>query len=155
MLSSIYIHNVCDKCTFCKMYVKDIECLFAFCPFFYFKADIIKKVNLEPHDILLCFQNPSFSDKQMYIINLVIILAKFYIHKSKVIQKKPSYITFCNTDIKIHFETLSNMRSPNKKIMKTIPILKLFTFMNFPIVCMHNVSLIVLFLFYPPFYIIV
>ncbi len=30
-------------------------------------------------------QNPSFSDKQIYIINLLIILAKFYIHKSKVI----------------------------------------------------------------------
>ncbi len=56
-----------------------------FACFFDFKADIIKKVNLEPHDILLCFQNPSFSDKQMYIINLVIILGKFYIHKSRVI----------------------------------------------------------------------
>ncbi len=54
----------------------------------------------------------------MYIINLLINLAKFYIHKSKVIQKKPSYITFCNTDLKIYVETLSNMRSPNKKLIK-------------------------------------
>ncbi len=42
----------------------------------------------------------------MYIINLLIILATFYIHKSKVIQKKPSYITFCNTDLKIYIATV-------------------------------------------------
>ncbi len=36
----------------------------------------------------------------------VIILAKFYIHKSQIIQKKPSYIQFCNTNLKIYFETL-------------------------------------------------
>ncbi len=90
---------------------------------------INKALNLEPCDILLCFQNPYFSDKQIYIINLLIILAKFYIHKSKVIQKKPSYITFCNTDLKIYFETLFNMRSQNKKHIKTIKILKLFKFM--------------------------
>ncbi len=130
---SRYIHSVCDKCTFCKMYIEDIEDLFLFCPFsisFWvdFKVDITKvnkALNLEPHDIWLCFQNPSFSGKQMYIINLLIILATFYIHKSKVIQKKPSYITFCNTDLKIYVETLSNIRSPNKPI-KTIQILKLF-----------------------------
>ncbi len=48
---------VCDKCTFCKIYVEDIEHLFVFCPFsvsFWvdFKADITTKVNkalnLEP-----------------------------------------------------------------------------------------------------------
>ncbi len=62
---SRYIHSVCDKCTFCKIYVEDIEHLFFFCPFsisFWvdFKVDITKKVNkalnLDPHHILLCFQ---------------------------------------------------------------------------------------------------
>ncbi len=127
---SRYIHSVCDKCTFCKIYVGDIEHLFFFSISFWvdFKVGITKvnkALHLEPHDILLCFQNPSFSDTQIYIINLLIVLAKLYIHKSKVIQKKPSYITFCNTDLKIYIETLSNMRSPNKKFIKTIQILKL------------------------------
>ncbi len=40
----------------------------------YFKTDMTKKLNkalnLEPCDILLCSQNPYFSDKQIYIINL-------------------------------------------------------------------------------------
>ncbi len=84
-----YIHSVCDKCTFCKIYAEDFES-FSISFWVNFKVDKTKQVNkalnLEPHDILLCFQNAYFSDKQIYIINLLIISAKFYIHKSKLIQ---------------------------------------------------------------------
>lgn len=37
-----------------------------------------------------------------------------------MIQKKPSYITFHNIDHEIYFQTLSNKRSQNKELMKTI-----------------------------------
>ncbi len=112
-----YIHSVCYKCTFCKICVENIESISFWVNF---KVDKTKQVNkalnLEPHDILLCFQNPYLSDKQIYIINLLIILAKFYIHKSKLIQNH-HILNFVKKNMicilyKIYFETLSKMRSP-------------------------------------------
>jgi len=74
--------------------------------------------------IFICFQNPYFSKQLNYII---ILLAKFYIHKTKITQKKPSSITFYNFDLTVYTHRNSlNTRSQNKKLIRTIKNVKLF-----------------------------
>ena len=76
-------------------------------------------------DFKLCWQNVLFgfeanSNKkrhETFLINLIIILAKFHIHKSKFSHSKPSFILF-EIEAKQYIQTIRN--SKNKKATKTI-----------------------------------
>jgi len=73
-------------------------------PFISFWTDFKYRPD-KTNDILLCFQNPYFSEKQNDVIHFLIILTTFYFHKTKRTQKKALNITFYNTDLTIYFET--------------------------------------------------
>ena len=69
-----------------------------------------KNILLKEHDMLLIFNNPNFSSEQ-YMINLLVILAKFYIHTMSFFKKWPSFITFKKTDLNIYLQTLSHLKT--------------------------------------------
>jgi len=59
--------------------------------------------------------------KQLYPINLIIIIAKFHIYKAKYSQSKPLFLIFDN-EAKQYINSISD--SKNKKASKTIELSK-------------------------------
>jgi len=45
-------------------------------------------------DVVLCFYRSHSKEKTYFIINLLIILAKFHVHKCKFSAKKPNFVLF-------------------------------------------------------------
>jgi len=66
--------------------------------------------------------DPAKSD-QYYIINLIILLAKYRIHKCKFSSQKPSFLIFVK-ELKQYFMTIQH--SQNKKAVKTTDLCLLF-----------------------------
>ena len=64
---------------------------------------------------------------EVYIINLIIILAKFHIHKSKFSHSKPSLIVF-EIEAKQYIKSISD--SKNKKAEKTVSLCSLFNVLS-------------------------
>ena len=105
---SSFIPNVDEKCSSCNNNVESLENVFVQCIYatmFWtdFQVDLktyLKKdITLKEHDFLLIFNNPHFSSNEQFVINLLIILAKFFIQ----------------TDLNIYFQTLLNLTTCNKK----------------------------------------
>ncbi len=58
-----------------------------------------------------------------FLCNLIILLAKYFIHKCKVMQITPNF-SFFQEDIKMYIKSLST--SYNKKTIKTLNVCSLF-----------------------------
>ncbi len=58
-----------------------------------------------------------------FLCNLIILLAKYFIHKCKVMKVTPNFSYF-QEDIKIYIKSLST--SYNKKAIKTLNVCSLF-----------------------------
>ncbi|OON94404.1 MAG: hypothetical protein ATN33_00310 [Epulopiscium sp. Nele67-Bin001] len=121
-------------------------CVFIFCCDF--QVDLHKhfgkNISLKECDVLLIFKNPNFSKNEQYIINLLIILAKFYIHKIKYLKKLPSYSTFKKSDLDIYFKTISNLKILTKKTTLTTWVNSCLHF--FVCVCSNLCMFFILFL---------
>ncbi len=72
-------------------------------------------------------ENKSEKSKELYIINLPIILAKFHTHKSKFSNSKPRFIMFEN-DTKQYSKTIFDTK--NKKAEETINLCSHFNVFN-------------------------
>lgn len=61
-------------------------------------------------EIIFFIMAKSYRRVIFFILNLIILLGKFYINKYKWSQRKPN-ITHFNTDMKIYFENLQGLSS--------------------------------------------
>ncbi len=131
-----YIPAINDKCSFCNNMVETWEHLYFYCvhvSIFWcdFQLDLHKHfgktISLKECDVLLIFKNPNSSTDEQCRINLLIILAKFYIHSMKYFKKLPSYSTFEKSDLDIYFQTIPNLKWLNKKPSKLLTYANLST----------------------------
>lgn len=98
------------------MYVKffwvDIKCLF--------NTLSGIKINIEKIDVIY-YDKKDIDKSHIFMLNLIILLGKFYIHKCKWFESIPN-ITHFMADIKIYFETLQGLSS--RKTIRTMDIYK-------------------------------
>lgn len=130
--------DISDACVFCKGATESIEHLFFHCVFscsFWIdlfldlKRRLGKEIPLKSQYILYIFDDPLFDHKEKFIVNLIIMLGKYYIHKMKFVKKLPSSQSFIHSDLNNYIHTLANFRqTKNKKWHKAVDMLKLFNF---------------------------
>ena len=95
-------------CTHSKTFWKD------FCSFI--MKELYKDFTLKWENIVFCFFRKQSKEDMFFIINLLIVQAKFYIHKCKYIKQKPAFKHFY-CDMLSYIKLISG--SLNKKAMKT------------------------------------
>lgn len=120
--------EVDEKCTFCSDEPETILHLFCICStssviwrdmekFIYSKTK--QHITIRPIDIISKF---SHSDKAIsFILNLMILIGKFHIHKCKYSRSLPNFNVFMN-EFKIYIDTLKLMS--NKKSERTLSYLQ-------------------------------
>jgi len=75
-------------------------------------------------DVLFGFFNIEKAKfNEYYIINLLLFLAKFHIHRSKFTQQNPLFIVF-SREVQQYIQSISS--SKNLKALKTINLFELF-----------------------------
>ena len=98
--------DICVNCSFCEVSPETMVHLFWQCSYSNkFWKDVSRYIidNIYS-DFALCWENvllgfvnhKSNKHKEFFVINLIIILAKFHIHKSKFSHKKPLFLIFEN-----------------------------------------------------------
>ncbi len=119
-------HNVDLNCTFCEQEEESICHLFLKCRFTYLfwtkLEDLFEiltgiKINLKIKDIILTYHGKKLKDKELFLLNLFLLLGKYYIHKCKWIPKKPYFHEF-KIETKYYMQLLQYME--NKKAIKTL-----------------------------------
>ena len=112
-----FFPTVCNICTFCGCEGETIEHVFVDCPLvasFWFHLQrfisqkIKKNISLRKFEILLTVTEPNLSANEKYVINLIIILAKYYLHKMIWQSSKPSFYNFKITDLKKYWNSIEN-----------------------------------------------
>ena len=117
------------SCAFCDAESESLEHLFWKCAYSHeLWKDIIRFIssNILP-DFELKLENVLFGVvhfeakyvKEYYLINLIILIAKFYIHKCKFSIMKPRFIVFLK-EIELYIKTIS--LSTNRKALKTVTL---------------------------------
>ncbi len=119
-------------CTFCNLHPENLEHLFWACnhtALFWRSVcnNIFKHIlpdfsfsSLSFGNVLFGFISyPSSKYNHFYIINLILLLAKFHIHKLKFNNQRPSFTVFLN-EAKQYIQNITNSRNP--KAMKTIDL---------------------------------
>ncbi len=86
--------------------------------------NVLQGFSLLFKDVLFGFFNIQ-QDKinEYFIINLLLLLAKFHIHRSKVTHQNPLFIVF-KKEVQQYIQTISS--SKNLKALKTVNLLHLF-----------------------------
>lgn len=115
------------KCTFCNSDPESLIHLFWLCNF---SRDFWRKIcgfiiehiydafQLHLQDVLFGFTTYKKElEEEYFLCNLIIILAKFHIHKCKVMKIKPSF-TYFYKELEMYVNTVS--ASKNKKASKTV-----------------------------------
>ena len=125
--------DICTDCSVCEAHPETVLHLFWNCDHAdTFWKDMTRFIidNIDPdfclhwQNVLFGFQNNSSKKRnEDFIINLLIILAKFHIHKSKFSHSKPSFLSF-EIDAKQYILTICD--SKNKKAVKTMQLCTLF-----------------------------
>ena len=124
--------DVCINCSLCDMYPETMLHLFWNCAHTdrfwkdvcrYIVDNIDSEFCLYWQNVLFGLSNNNKKSKEVYIINLIIILAKFHIHKSKFSHSKPSFLVF-EIEAKQYIKTI--YYSKNKKAVKTVALCSAF-----------------------------
>ena len=119
-------------CSFCEDHPETVLHLFWHCPHTrtfwqnlsrFIIDHIYKDFALLWKDVIFCFYKQS-KENIFFIINLLILLAKFHIHKCKFSTKKPSCVLFLH-EVEHYFNLIS--ASNNKKAVKTVNIWSSFS----------------------------
>ena len=127
-----YKKDIDVSCSFCNNSLENLHHLFCSCHLscaFWqklctsFPQKIDFNFTLSYEDVLFgsFTYNPAKSD-QYYIINLIVLLAKYHIHKCKFSSQKPLFLVF----VKELKQYLTIQRSQNKKAVKTTDLCLLF-----------------------------
>uniref|UniRef100_A0A669DIK2 Reverse transcriptase domain-containing protein n=1 Tax=Oreochromis niloticus TaxID=8128 RepID=A0A669DIK2_ORENI len=131
-----YKKDIDVNCTFCNCVKEDISHLFWSCLYtnLFWQEFCVFVVSLIFSEFSLCYEKilfgffkyPMHRANEFYLINLLILLAKFHIHKSKFSNAKPSFKCFLN-ETKQYVKTIQH--SQNLKAVKTINLCSLFNIM--------------------------
>lgn len=125
-----YKNDLNDFCVFCGMIVESILHLFFECIYVkYFWIDIEclfgllsgSKINISKRDVIFFCDKKDMDNSHNFMLNLLILLGKYYIHKCKWSEIKPS-ISHFKIDLRNYFETLQGLSS--RKAIRTLTILK-------------------------------
>merc|ERR1712131_17668 len=115
------------KCEFCNIEEETIQPLFFECQYTagfwrkiedYFKLKTKMSLHLGAKDILFYFENESSNIR--FIVNLIILIAKFHIHKAKFSKSLPSFVKF-QIEFKKYCETIEKIE--NKKCLYSINVI--------------------------------
>ena len=128
-----YKKDLDTTCTFCNIYSESISHLFWSCEHTrhfwqgicrFILDNIYDKLELYFKDVLFGITKYKKElSEHFFLCNLLLLLAKFYIHKYKVIVNKPSCISFLK-EATTYFPTL--LSSNNKKAAKTMTLCSKF-----------------------------
>lgn len=122
-------------CTFCSVNVETVTHLFWHCPFvqsfwsdicIFIAEKIEKDFKLFWKDVLFGIYDLNRTktmSNETFIINLIILLAKYHIHKCKFMHSKTSFIAFSN-EVKQYVNSIK--QSLNQKAKKTVNVCKHF-----------------------------
>ena len=123
------------NCSFCSATPETVTHLFWHCPFVkrlwtdvcnFIANHIEADFKLFWKDVLFGIfdsNRNSTRPKETFIINLILILAKFHIHKCKFTHKKPSFVAFYN-ELLLYSDSIKF--SHNQKAIKTTNICVLY-----------------------------
>ena len=119
--------DIDSRCVFCKHDEETIIRLFYECvhtlsfwkKFEFFDIQTKNVIKLEAKDILLYYENQNHKIQQL--VNLMILVAKFHIHKAKFSKSCPSLVLF-KVDFKMYFESIQLIN--NKKCNTTVNLIK-------------------------------
>lgn len=75
------------------------------------------KINIKKRDAIFYYDKNDIEKSHAFILNLLILLGKFYIHKCKWIERIPN-ISHFKAELKIYFGTLQ--RLSNRKATRTM-----------------------------------
>lgn len=125
------------KCAFCDSHTETVIHLFWKCEYTrklwqdvcrFILDHICCDFELLLQNVLFGFvKNDAPADKEYFLINLILILAKFYIHKCKFAKVKPLFYVFMK-ELKLYFKSISSAN--NKKAIKTINLCSHFNIFN-------------------------
>lgn len=135
--------HIDTDCSFCSKCPEDNFHLFWSCTFsnsFWNDVSLFISTHIDD-SFTLCFENVLFGftsftpskSNQYYIINLIILLAKFHIHKCRYINKNPCFRFFQN-ETKQYIHTIRN--STNTKAIKTVGLCNVFNVFMWTISCL-------------------
>ena len=126
--------DLCVNCSFCDSEPETVFHLFWHCHFTAtFWKEVIRYISLKlvPDFSLFCkniffgvHDVKSKKQKELYIINLIIILGKYHIHKAKFSHSKPWFVAF-QKEMEQYLQSICD--SNNKKAMKTYNLCILFS----------------------------
>ena len=84
-------------------------------------------IPLREKDVLIFHENSTSEHRKSYILNLLILYGKYYIHKCKWNQKPPKIQPFIK---EVEFYMISLHGVKDKKAMKTLDICESFNMFN-------------------------
>lgn len=121
--------DIDENCTFCHSCPESVVHLFWFCPFVYkmwhdlcvFISGVIEEgFDIFWENVLFGLPDSNTHNKtHTYIINLIILMAKFHIHRSKYMGNKPSFSAFLNEMRQYIYSILC---SPKLKAIRTVNV---------------------------------
>lgn len=125
--------DICVNCSLCGICPETMVHLFWQCPYTitfwkdlsrYITIKLIADFSLFWKNVLFGFHDDqSKKQKEIYLINLLIILGKYHIHKAKFSNSKPSFIAF-EKETEQYIKSIYDSR--NKKAAKTIQLCSIF-----------------------------
>ncbi len=125
--------DICVNCSLCGICPETMVHLFWQCPYTitfwkdlsrYITIKLIADFSLFWKNVLFGFHDDqSKKQKEIYLINLLIILGKYHIHKAKFSNSKPSFIAF-GKETEQYIKSIYDSR--NKKAAKTIQLCSIF-----------------------------
>jgi len=128
-----YKKDIDVDCSFCSQSLEDLYHLFWSCPFSYvfwqdfrtfISLNILSDFSITYVEVLFGFLSyPANNKDQYYIINLLILLSKFHIHKSKFCHHKPSFSIF-EKELRQYISTIQ--LSTNRKAVRTTELCTLY-----------------------------
>lgn len=129
--------DISSNCSFCDDSVETVVHLFWYCSFTkkfwqevlsFIRSNIYNECTLFWKNVVLgFFEYEQSKRKQFYVINLILLLAKFHIHRCKYSNSRPLFLVFIK-----EFEQylLLIQLSKNKKASKTLSVCNSFPIFN-------------------------
>ena len=125
--------DICVNCSFCGLSSETVVHLFWQCPYTttfwkdlsrYITDKLVSDFSSFWKNVLFGFlDNKSKKQTETYLINLLIILGKYHIHKAKFSNSKPSFVSF-GKETEQYIKTIYDLK--NKKAAKTIQLCSIF-----------------------------
>lgn len=138
---NVYIKKMLPEkdplCSFCRILDESVDHLFWECTHIkifwkefslFIRVSLLYNFSLSYKDVLFGFYHVDKVKDKYFLINLFILLAKFFIHKCKFLSVKPLFLIFCK-DLKYYLNTIST--SSNVKALKSVTLCESYNILSF------------------------